>query len=160
MRFADGRLLKDSDSNANQLSKKIGDPKRRWILIRFLQWMAGFGLGYIGWRYIQGEQEPPRIVYFARKPHTGEVILHQGAFLVGLPTGLRAFSARCPHLGCRLHYHAATRRFQCPCHGSRFAINGSRLAGPAAKDMNPLILDAIAKGDEPGAAFKTKLPPL
>ncbi len=38
---------------------------------------------------------------------------------------------RCPHLGCALRWNRAERSWDCPCHGSRFAENGSVLNGPA-----------------------------
>jgi glycine/D-amino acid oxidase-like deaminating enzyme/nitrite reductase/ring-hydroxylating ferredoxin subunit len=40
-------------------------------------------------------------------------------------------SLRCTHLGCLLHFNAAERSWDCPCHGSRFDIDGGVLAGPA-----------------------------
>ena len=45
--------------------------------------------------------------------------------------GLRAVSLRCTHLGCLLRFNAAERSWDCPCHGSRFATDGSVIHGPA-----------------------------
>lgn len=44
---------------------------------------------------------------------------------------LHAVSARCTHLGCLVHFNDAERAWECPCHGSRFDIDGSVLQGPA-----------------------------
>jgi glycine/D-amino acid oxidase-like deaminating enzyme/nitrite reductase/ring-hydroxylating ferredoxin subunit len=44
-------------------------------------------------------------------------------------------SLRCTHLGCLLHFNAAERSWDCPCHGSRFGIDGSVLAGPASEPL-------------------------
>ena len=49
--------------------------------------------------------------------------------------GLHAVSAVCPHMGCIVHWNAAEKSWDCPCHGSRFAIHGEVLEGPA---YNPL----------------------
>ena len=144
--------------NPNQmdLSGKSSGATRRQLIIRSFQWMAGMGLGYIGWCYVQGAGSVSRIVRFTRKPHAGEVIFRQGVFLVGSSQGVLALSARCPHLGCRLTYQAVARRFQCPCHGSQFSITGTRLQGPAVKNMYSLNPEAVDKGN----AFKVTLPAL
>ncbi|MBV8333218.1 MAG: ubiquinol-cytochrome c reductase iron-sulfur subunit [Candidatus Eremiobacteraeota bacterium] len=46
----------------------------------------------------------------------------------------------CPHLGCRPIWSADANRFQCPCHGSQFDLDGAHLAGPAPRGMDPLPL--------------------
>jgi len=44
----------------------------------------------------------------------------------------------CPHLGCRPAWNDGANRFQCPCHGSQFSLDGEHLAGPAPRGMDPL----------------------
>jgi Rieske Fe-S protein len=44
---------------------------------------------------------------------------------------LHAVSPTCTHLGCQVNFNAAERSWDCPCHGSRFAPDGSVLQGPA-----------------------------
>jgi Rieske Fe-S protein len=39
--------------------------------------------------------------------------------------------ARCPHLGCHVHWNSFERCWDCPCHGSQFAPDGGALNGPA-----------------------------
>ncbi len=48
---------------------------------------------------------------------------------------LHAVSARCTHLGCLVSFNRAERAWECPCHGSRFAVDGSVLQGPAVKPL-------------------------
>jgi glycine/D-amino acid oxidase-like deaminating enzyme/nitrite reductase/ring-hydroxylating ferredoxin subunit len=50
---------------------------------------------------------------------------------------LHAVSARCTHMGCIVSWNGAERSWDCPCHGSRFAIDGSVLQGPAVDALDP-----------------------
>jgi nitrite reductase/ring-hydroxylating ferredoxin subunit len=52
-----------------------------------------------------------------------------------LDGNLHAVSLRCTHLGCLLRYNAAEHTWDCPCHGSRFAPDGTVLEGPAVKAL-------------------------
>ena len=48
-----------------------------------------------------------------------------------------ARSARCTHLGCLVRFNAAETSWDCPCHGSRFDIDGTVLEGPAVASLPP-----------------------
>ncbi|MFD3695176.1 FAD-dependent oxidoreductase [Streptomyces sp. NPDC058646] len=49
--------------------------------------------------------------------------------------GLHAVSAVCTHLGCLVAFNNAERTWECPCHGSRFGIDGRILQGPALRPL-------------------------
>ncbi len=49
-----------------------------------------------------------------------------------------AFSASCPHLGCGFRWLADRNRFECPCHGSVFNLDGKVLAGPAPRSLDTM----------------------
>lgn len=51
---------------------------------------------------------------------------------------VHAVSAACSHLGCTVRWNVAERTWDCPCHGSRFAIDGQVIEGPALTALDPL----------------------
>ncbi|MEX0618110.1 MAG: FAD-dependent oxidoreductase [Pseudohongiellaceae bacterium] len=55
---------------------------------------------------------------------------------------LHIVSAICPHMGCVLHWNDPERSWDCPCHGSRFSVDGQVVEGPASKNLaTPVIPD-------------------
>lgn len=55
------------------------------------------------------------------KPREGEIL---------------AFAPQCTHLGCPYLWDEKKKNFNCPCHGSRFAQDGSVLQGPARRSLD------------------------
>jgi glycine/D-amino acid oxidase-like deaminating enzyme/nitrite reductase/ring-hydroxylating ferredoxin subunit len=51
---------------------------------------------------------------------------------------LHAVSAVCTHLRCIVHWNAAERSWDCPCHGSRFTPRGEVLSSPATAPLAPV----------------------
>jgi len=47
-----------------------------------------------------------------------------------------AYSPQCTHLGCAYHWEESGNQFVCPCHGSRFSIDGTVLEGPASRPLD------------------------
>lgn len=53
------------------------------------------------------------------------------------------YNAICPHAGCFIGFDDGRRCFQCPCHTSSFALDGSVMhPSPSPRDMDPLEIDA------------------
>ena len=48
------------------------------------------------------------------------------------------FAINCSHLGCSIALNADAKTFDCPCHGSRFHLDGTVLHGPAAFPLSHL----------------------
>jgi glycine/D-amino acid oxidase-like deaminating enzyme/nitrite reductase/ring-hydroxylating ferredoxin subunit len=96
--------------------------------------------------------------YLAKKPHgfdelaPGEaaVLKVDGRNVAGYrdPDGaLHACSAVCTHMGCLVGWNETDRSWDCPCHGSRFALDGSVIHGPAVAPLEPV--DVKAEAEEP-----------
>jgi len=62
-------------------------------------------------------------------------------FLAALPEGVTAFSAVCSHLGCIVDWNSKTEQFLCPCHGSKYDVNGNVIGGPAPAPLERLITE-------------------
>lgn len=50
---------------------------------------------------------------------------------------LHRLCATCPHLGCVVAWNSAESSWDCPCHGSRFGVEGEVLNGPARTGLEP-----------------------
>jgi len=48
---------------------------------------------------------------------------------------VHAVSPICTHLYCRVAFNSAERSWDCPCHGSRFDVDGRVIQGPAVRDL-------------------------
>ena len=73
------------------------------------------------------------------KPGEGGLLtdgLHKLAVCRDLGGELHVHSAACTHLGCHVNWNNTEQCWDCPCHGSQFAPDGSVLNGPA---LTPLV---------------------
>ena len=62
---------------------------------------------------------------------------------------LHAVSAVCTHMGCLVEWNRTEQTWDCPCHGSRFRIDGGVIQGPAKRELEQRELPA--EGAPPGA---------
>ena len=54
-------------------------------------------------------------------------------------------SAACTHLGCHVHWNSLEICWDCPCHGSHFAVDGTALNGPAITPLADVEIAAQKK---------------
>ena len=80
-----------------------------------------------------------------------------GGFVCKDKGKLNVFAINCSHLGCPIGLNAVDKTLDCPCHGSRFHLDGSVLHGPAqfplshltwkqGADPNTIVVDGLVLG--------------
>lgn len=65
------------------------------------------------------------------------VTFRDGVIVVKEKNKTQFLSAKCTHLGCNIH-SIENNELVCPCHGSRFSLNGDCLKGPAKEALRVL----------------------
>ena len=50
---------------------------------------------------------------------------------------IHAVSPVCTHVGCLVSFNPAETTWDCPCHGSRYTVDGEVIEGPALKNLEP-----------------------
>ncbi|NGO75537.1 FAD-dependent oxidoreductase [Streptomyces sp. YC504] len=116
------------------------DPRRLWSAVReapaLLKQQADVARHFVGDRI--GTAHVDSVAEIA--PGTGAVVRLDGsrcAVYRDASGSAHAVSARCTHLGCLVAFNQAETAWECPCHGSRFAPDGSVLQGPATRPLAP-----------------------
>lgn len=60
-------------------------------------------------------------------------------------TGVAAIYKVCTHLGCIYSWTPANDRFECPCHGSKYRLDGRRIEAPAPRNLDRFFIEALAE---------------
>ncbi len=71
-------------------------------------------------------------------PEQGDVIRTEGGLAATYREedgALHTVSPVCTHLGCYVTWNTAEKSWDCPCHGSRYRVDGTMLTGPTVKDL-------------------------
>jgi len=77
---------------------------------------------------------PKESIQFSTPAGERFLLTHTGAGV----NPYQAFSSRCPHLGCKVHWEGDKQRFYCPCHGGAFRPDGVAVEGPPAQAKQSL----------------------
>ena len=126
-------LLADLCLGREAMWADLFDPNRltlRQSLPRLVKENAQVAVRFVGDRLRHGDRRPLESL----RPGEGAVVEHDGERIAAARDEggtLHAVSARCTHLGCLVAWNGAERSWDCPCHGSRFARDGTVLEGPA-----------------------------
>jgi cytochrome b6-f complex iron-sulfur subunit len=101
-------------------------------------------------RFLSYSSQPPAPTEFDLSPASNyppgsrTVLPDVPAVLVRSDNTFSALSLVCTHLGCTVE--SRPEGFNCPCHGSRFDLQGKLLRGPAAKPLAALRVETTPDG--------------
>jgi len=117
---------------------QVFDPGRSALDLQgageLLQGNAKVAVHFVGDR--MRSLRPPGLESLA--PGDGAIVEVNGEKLAGHRDDdgeLHVVPARCTHLGCLVAWNAAERSWDCPCHGSRFDVDGTVVTGPAVRGL-------------------------
>ena len=118
---------------------------------RWLQYVVAAALLYPLGRFLgfKVPRKPRKIEVHKSLKVTGFIVEHDFIIFAG-PQGPWAVSRKCTHLGCRLNYRENEKSLLCPCHQSRFTINGKRVAGPAERNLPTFAVTALDENEDKG----------
>jgi len=60
-----------------------------------------------------------------------------------LTPGVKALYMVCVHLGCLYKWVPTQDRFECPCHGSKYLKSDARIDGPARRNLDVFVIEAL-----------------
>lgn len=101
---------------------------------------------FLGYQYDESPQTEFDIGSAYDYPFNSRTILaYIPAVIIHDKNGFEALSLECTHLGCMVE--ARNFGFECPCHGSRFDLEGVMLKGPAARNLRKLRVERTENGN-------------
>jgi Rieske Fe-S protein len=78
-------------------------------------------------------------------PDSRTIVSHIPAIVIHDGEGLRALSLTCSHLGCAVEER--NFGFECPCHSSRYDLDGVVLKGPATHNLRNFRVEQSEDGN-------------
>jgi cytochrome b6-f complex iron-sulfur subunit len=75
------------------------------------------------------------------------ILQEQQVYIVRTSGGFYAVSAVCTHLGCVTQWKPEANMIACPCHGSKFNPEGTKIEGPAPRPLPHYSITLTADGE-------------
>ncbi|MEV6757035.1 FAD-dependent oxidoreductase [Streptomyces sp. NPDC051214] len=150
-----GQLITAQIAGESPAWADLYDPRRLKSVAKeasgFLSAQAKVAKHFVGDRLSTGHVDSVAEI----APGTGAVVRVDGerCAVYRDPDGTtHAVSARCTHLGCLVAFNEAETSWDCPCHGSRFDVEGAVLQGPAVRPLERVgeFPDRDTKGTDTG----------
>ena len=112
--------------------------KKRRDFTTFFPLMVASGFTYPIGKFLFFSDNPnQKVVLPLRNIKDGITYLKQNqTFIYKQDKQIKIFDAHCTHMGCILNFDTKQKNFNCPCHKSRFDIDGTKLKGPAKRNLD------------------------
>jgi cytochrome b6-f complex iron-sulfur subunit len=115
--------------------------------------IAGLGAAVVTYRFLSPNVlfEPPA-TFRAGNPeqyplNSVTYLQDQQVYIVRTAEGYYAVSAVCTHLGCITQWKPEANQIACPCHGSKFKPDGTKIEGPAPRSLPHFSITLTADGE-------------
>jgi cytochrome b6-f complex iron-sulfur subunit len=115
--------------------------------------IAAIGSAVVTYRYLSPNVlfEPPT-TFRAGSPDLYPVnsvtyLPDQQVYIVRMEGGFYAVSAVCTHLGCITQWKPDLNQIACPCHGSKFKPEGTKIEGPAPRPLPHFQISLTLDGE-------------
>jgi len=115
--------------------------------------IAAIGSAVVTYRYLSPNVlfEPPT-TFRAGSPDLYPVnsvtyLPDQQVYIVRTEGGFYAVSAVCTHLGCITQWKPDLNQIACPCHGSKFNPEGTKIEGPAPRPLPHFQISLTLDGE-------------
>jgi cytochrome b6-f complex iron-sulfur subunit len=80
-------------------------------------------------------------------PNSVTFLEDQQVYVVRTDNGFYAVSAVCTHLGCITQWKPEIGLIACPCHGSKFKVDGTKIEGPAPRPLQHFAISLTPDGE-------------
>ena len=150
-----------SDTAATTLAGKLvesepeGIPRRDFLnaIAAGAFGIAGLGAVVVTYRYLlPNALFEPSMNFRAGAPDLYPVdsvtyIAEQQVYIVRTTDGFYAVSSVCTHLGCNTQWKPDANLIACPCHGSKFKSDGTKVEGPAPRSLPHFAISLTPDGE-------------
>jgi glycine/D-amino acid oxidase-like deaminating enzyme/nitrite reductase/ring-hydroxylating ferredoxin subunit len=134
-----GMLIRDLITGRENRYAKLFEPSRKTV--RAAGTYLGENANFVG-HMIRDWAKGAEVGERAEIPCEHGAILRDGVAPVAAYRDaegvLHEVSAVCTHLGCVVQWNGGEKSWDCPCHGSRFGVDGAILNGPARLPLAPV----------------------
>ncbi len=135
-----GLILRDLIVKGESPWQEVYNPSRFNVAsaVNFIVQNADVGVNFISGKVKPTEED---ISVSPGNAVQADVEGHRAGVYKDYNNELHIVDTTCTHLGCEVQWNDAELSWDCPCHGSRFNVDGKIVEGPAMKALEVLTLD-------------------